>query len=391
MLMEKKMALNQNVKILGYSTPTYTSGKRSLISYYVRDLLDSDKMVRKQIRLDYIKDEVQRTRYARKLCKELELKLYDGWHPDLDKEHLSYVSLEQGIEEYLRIKEKEYKHGHIRWDSIKSTRSMIGIFGRWLKKKRYHKMALPSFSKRHAGEYMDYIYLEKDVSPTTYNNYLSYCNMFWNFFMSRDYCHKSPFKFIKRKKKAQKSMRLALSKDERKVVREYWEEHNQYFLLCILIIFHCGIRRTELTKIKIEDIDMSKQVIRVPHYAAKTGRERYATMTQEVIFKLLELNILNKPTNYFLIGNKWEPSNVAIKPKRLSDTWTYTRDKIGLKKHIDLYSVRKTGAIQKAEDNLSVQALKDFLGHSDIQAASYYLENHRFKGNQEIIDKSSDF
>lgn len=389
--MKKKMPLNQNVKILGYSTPTYTSGKRSLVTYYVRDLLDSTKMIRKQIRLDYIKDDLQRASYARKLCNELEIKLSEGWHPELEKEELSYVCLEDGLKAYIELKEKEYKHGHIRWDSIKSTRSMVGIFTKWLQSKRLEKMAIPSFTKRHANDYMNFIYMEKDVSPTTYNNYLSYCNMFWNFFMERDYCNKSPFKFIKRKKKAFNSTRLPLTVEERERVKAYWEENNPHYLLCILILFHSGIRRTELTKLKVEDIDIERRVIKVPHYAAKSGRERYATIPDQVLEQLEKLEILSYPKDYFILGKKWIPNKEAIKPKRLSDTWTYTRKKIGLKENVDLYSVRKTGAIQKAEDNLSVQALKDFLGHSGIQAASYYLENHRARGNKEIINKSSNF
>ncbi len=56
-----------------------------------------------------------------------------------------------------------------------------------------------------------------------------------------------------------------------------------------------------------------------------------------------------------------------------------------------LYSLRKTAAIQKAEDGMSMQGLKEYLGHTGMQAAAHYMENHRFKGNDEVKNKSSDF
>lgn len=48
-------------------------------------------------------------------------------------------------------------------------------------------------------------------------------------------------------------------------------------------------------------------------------------------------------------------------------------------------------SIPKAEDKISVQALKGFFGHTDLKTASNYLENHRNKGNDELKNNVSDF
>jgi len=385
------MQKKQSIKILGYSPPYYSPTKYSIITYYVRDLHNANTSIRKQIRLDYIKDIKQRDKYAKELVKELTLKLKSGWHPDGVVRNSREVTMEIALEAYLDKKKKEFKDNQIRFDTIRSSKSMIGVFQKWLKREKYHQLAPENFTKGYASEYMDYIYMEKDVSSITYNNYLMYARMFFNDFIEKDWCAKNPFQHIKPKKSPNKSERVPLTLEERKKVKEYFLEKNPYYLLCILLIFHSGIRRTELTKIKVDDIDFENKVIVVKNTTAKTKRQRYASMPSEVIRFMLTLKINEAPSRYFLIGNEWMPGDSAISPKRLTKAWARARIKLKLHPKAQLYSVRKTGGIQKAEDKISVQALKDFFGHSDLKTAAHYLENHRNKGNDELKSNVSDF
>lgn len=384
------MQKNQAVKILGYSIPTYTRGKSSRITYYVRDLRDYERVLRKQIRLDYIKDVRSRDKYARDIIKELHEKLKRGWHPDGEIQD-SYITISVALEHYLSKKQKEFKDGQLRYDSIRSLKSMMGVFLKWLQTNKYQDLLPTNFTKRHAAEYLEYIYMGKDVSSTTYNNYLMYARMFFNEFIQQDYCTLNPFKHIKQKIAQNKSERVPLTIEERKKIKEYFLEKNPWYLLGILLIFHCGIRRTELTKIKIEDIDLQNRVIVVKNNVAKTKRQRYASMPLEVIEFMLLIKIFDYPGRNFLIGNEWCPGDQAVTPKRLTKTWARARVKLKLHPKAQLYSVRKTGGIQKAEDKISVQALKDFFGHTDLKTASNYLENHRNKGNDELKHNVSDF
>lgn len=385
------MQKKESIKILGYSPPYYTRTKYSIITYYVRDLHNANRSIRKQIRLDYIKDVKQRDKYAKELVKELHAKLRSGWHPDGQIVEKEMLSMELALEAYLAKKLKEFKDKQIRFDTIRCSKSMIGVFQRWLKREKYNHLTPENFSKRHAGEYMDFIYMEKDVGSITYNNYLMYARMFFNDFIEKDWCAKNPFQHIKPKKSANKSERVPLTLEERKKVKEYFLEKNPYYLLCILLIFHSGIRRTELTKIKVEDVDFENKVIVVKNTAAKTKRQRYASMPSEVIRFMLTLKINESPGRYFLIGNEWMPGDSPISPKRLTKAWARARTKLKLHPKAQLYSVRKTGGIQKAEDKISVQALKDFFGHTDLKTASHYLENHRNKGNEELKRNMTDF
>ena len=385
------MSKNQSSKIVGYSIPNYSSGKHAVVSYYVRDLSDQNRMLRKQIKLNHIKCEKERLKYATILCKELYDKLKKGWHPDGVLDRRKEVVLSEAIQRYLKAKEKDFANGYIRKDSLRTIKSFCTILDQWLISSQNKFISLENFTHTYAKEFLEHIYEKRNASPRTYNNYLTATRTMFNQFKESYNITTNPFERIKAKPLVNKSEKVPLTKEERIKVREYLTEHNKHYLLCCLMVYHCGVRRTELTKLKLSDIDIKNSVIRITAQNAKMKRERYASIPQEVIELMIELNIFSAPGRYYIVGKDWQPSDVAISPKKLSDEWTRLRKHCQLHPQAQFYSLRKTGGIERAQDQLSIQAIKDFFGHTGLSAAVNYLENHRSKGNEELKKYSQRF
>jgi len=388
--MKKKMPKNHSTLVTGYSVPLYRNNQDAYIEYYVVDLNDKSKKSRKRIKLNHIPQD-ERDRYAADTIKKLLADLRKGWHPDKGFATKNEKNIIFCIDNYFQVKTREFEQGEIREDTIRAITSMTKIFKIWLTDNKYTHYNVENFTSQDAASFMNYVYMERKISNKTFNNYLASLRTIFNYFISQDWVTVSPFAKIKKKVLNNKSQRVPLTHEERTKVKEYLYKTNKPFLLACLLLFHSGIRRTELTKVKISDIAPGNQVIILKKEITKMKRQRVSSMPKEVIDLMLELDLFKQPGRYFLIGANWQPGDVEIKPKKLSDEWAKVRKVLKLHDMAQFYSLRKSGGIQKAEDKLSLQAIKDFFGHVTMDAAAHYYENHRNIGNEELKNNVSDF
>ena len=62
------------------------------------------------------------------------------------------------------------------------------------------KMFSMSFSRNHANDFMNYMYVGRNVSERRYNGMLTFGKMLFNWMLSYGYVKSNPFEIIKRKK-----------------------------------------------------------------------------------------------------------------------------------------------------------------------------------------------
>ena len=378
----------QICQTIGYTIPTLHLGKTSFVNYFVLSL-DGKSSHRIRTKINFIKDPIRRKSFGEKLINKTLEKLEEGWYPLLEEEDQKALKLNEALDLYFKTKTREAEISEIRPDTLRAIKSQVKIFRQWLKSKKLDKTYLIRFTGKEAASYMTYIFLKREVSSKTYNNYLVATSTIFNWFISESLIKENPFKKIRSKPLKNKSQKVILTKDERIKLKNYLAVENPMYLLACLLVYHCGIRRTELTKIKIEDIDFKNKVIYIDNSVAKMNRDRYATISPEVMDYLLELEIHKKCSRYYLIGANWKNSDFPISPKRLSDEFAKCRKKLKFHPKTTFYSLRKTGGISRAEEGMSVQAIKDFFGHTSLSSAVTYFENHRSKGNEEL-KKSKD-
>lgn len=388
--MKKKMNNLQICQTIGYTVPTLHAGKTTFISYYVLSL-DGKSVQRIRTKLNHIKDPIKRKLFAEKLIDKTLEKLEQGWSPLVSEEDNSALKIIEALDLYYHTKKREYQMSEIRKDTLRSITSKVKIFKTWLALKKLDNIYLQRFSSKDASAYMNYVFLKRKVVAKTYNNYLVDTSTIFNWFISESIIKENPFKLIKAKALKNKSEKVPLTAEERTNLKEYLEVQNPNYLLACLLLYHTGLRRTELTKIKISDIDLKNKVIYVDNSVAKMNRNRYATITPEVYNYLLKLEIHKQPKRYYLIGKFWKPSDYQIAPKKLSDEYSKCRKKLNFHPKTTFYSLRKTGGISRAEEGMSIQAIKDFFGHTTLNSAVTYFENHRNKGNEELKKSKDQF
>jgi len=117
---------NRVVLLDYYPAQIHKTKKCTYVGYHVRNPL-TGSLVRKKIKLNWIKPARERLMYGRRLVIELNNKLSLGWNPFLEQEApRSFSLLSETIEKYITLKTKE-----LREDSIRSYSNILNNFYGW--------------------------------------------------------------------------------------------------------------------------------------------------------------------------------------------------------------------------------------------------------------------
>lgn len=149
------------------------------------------------------------------------------------------------------------------------------------------------------------------------------------------------------------------------------------------LFYSCGLRRSEAEKLKIKDIHLKSGMLYVRE--GKGHKRRAIPITEKVssdfeTYYLQERNknqITARDTEAFILnrlGNKMKGEGYNKIVKEISK-------KSGLKRDISLHFLRHSIATHLLENGLTVEYVRDFLGHSYLEATQIYtkVHNHQLK------------
>lgn len=355
--MPKKLFLKK--PIIDHIPADLKEGSRWYIEYYVwNPNTKTDALERKHKRLDrylkYFKTKTEKRRAALRIVAQLNEKLQLGWNPyiegDLPK---AYKPINEAFEDFIN----GYGYGK-REDTVKSYKTHINQILKWLERENKLDRFIVSFTHFDAIQYIDYIYIERKNKLRTRKNHIDFFTTAFNWFVKHGYIDQNPFKKVDRLwSKKESRIRKPIDQDYWPIIFDYFQTNKPYFLIAINLLFQCLIRRTEMCKLKLSNINFENQTVFIPGTISKTGYDRYATVPDSLFNQLISLDYHKKNENHFILSENFAPGKESIKPKKISSAWSMMRDKLNLPKEFQFYSLRSTAAIYYLEQNLKPRSL----------------------------------
>ena len=186
---------------------------------------------------------------------------------------------------------------------------------------------------------------------------------------------------------------LPMYKKKRKLPKILSEEElNVFFNACdnymyrtiFMMIYGSGLRISEATNIRIEDIDSKNMRLFVRN--GKGERQRYTVLPKTSLEMLRECYRRyrpNHPEGYMFLNREGNP----LKVERLRVFFRRYRRKAGISEDFIVHSLRHAFATRLVEEGIPLVQVKELLGHSCIRSTMTYVH---VANNMQKVDSPLD-
>jgi integrase/recombinase XerD len=165
--------------------------------------------------------------------------------------------------------------------------------------------------------------------------------------------------------KKEKTLPNVLSKEEVKKILEVTTNIKHRSMLAL--IYACGLRRSELLKLTLSDVQSSRNILLIRQ--SKGKKDRIVPLGDKLIQQLREYYLYYRPKHWLFEGQlKGEPYSA----KSLQNVLKNSVSKSGIKKTVTLHWLRHSYATHLLEGGTDLRYIQELLGHSSSRTTEIY-------------------
>ena len=151
---------------------------------------------------------------------------------------------------------------------------------------------------------------------------------------------------------------------------------NLYHRTMLMTLYATGLRRAELCRLRVADVDSKRMMVRVVQ--GKGGIDREVPLTKKLLDALREYYRWMRPETYLFPGTV--NHSRADKPITEKIVWQAVHEatiRAGIKKRVTPHTLRHCFATHLLESGADLRSIQMMLGHSDLEATTVYLHLSR--------------
>ncbi len=139
------------------------------------------------------------------------------------------------------------------------------------------------------------------------------------------------------------------------------------------VAYGAGLRASEITHLKVTDVDRERMVLRVEQ--GKGGRDRNAMLSPELL-TVLDKWIQQEPQHHQKLPGGWlfpglNPIN-PLSARQLSREFQCARKAAQVNKAVTLHSLRHAFATHLLEQHVDIRFIQVLLGHNKLESTARY-------------------
>lgn len=379
-------------RVKEYREPTVCWGEDVVISFYAFDPA-TGSMRRKRVKLNRelrnIDGKKAKREYVDGVLSRIRDELKAGWNPWMQQsDSLVYIRWIDACDAYKQYLAKQLSEHNMREESITSYMSYLRVLMSWIDSERKNLRYAYQFDKRIVDAFLDYVYLDKNNSIQTRNNYLSWIKVFCRFMLQKSYIEGDPTAGIPNLKKKSKGKNRDVIPDGVLIqIREYLQKQNKHYLLACYLLHYLFVRPHELALLKIEDFSLSARTLRIHWDVAKNWSEAVVTLPAHVIKLMVDLDIFKSPGCYYLFSEDFKPGMTFRSEKAFRDYWTRVlRKELKFSDRYKFYSLKDTGITNMLRANTDVLSVRDQARHSSILITDMYTPKDIQSANKLLMN-----
>ena len=222
----------------------------------------------------------------------------------------------------------------------------------------------------HLRSYQLYLLQEKKLAPGTVEARMSALRFFFKKMLKRRDIHFDDLPFPKIPRK----LPTVLSPEE--VGRMIDQTTNLMHRTILMVLYGTGVRRTELSLLKVSDIDSTRMVIHIRQ--GKGARDRDVPLSPKLLGALREYWRWKKPMNYLFpstAGQRGVDAPISDKV-----VWWAVREaarRAGITRKIGPHTFRHSFATELLETGTDLRTIQLLMGHARLEDTTIYLHLSR--------------
>jgi site-specific recombinase XerD len=240
----------------------------------------------------------------------------------------------------------------------------------------YCKVNICDIKRDNITDYIAHLSNEGN-SATTINRKLSSIKAFFRFLIYKDILEVNPAAIIEGVKQEHKLPEILNYNTINSLLNSIDNKRDR---LIIEILYGTGIRREELTTIKVNNIDFALGCIKV---LGKGNKERIVPFHPQGL-QLTEEFIKSQSSNWLFPSRKCPGNHLSV--RRINEIITYWVDKAGLNSfHITPHKFRHSLASHLYDGGADIKAIQDILGHASINTTNIYANTSINRNKKEYM------
>jgi len=150
--------------------------------------------------------------------------------------------------------------------------------------------------------------------------------------------------------------------------------------------YAAGLRVSEVTSLKVGDIDSGRMVIRVE--CGKGGKDRYVMLSRQLLGILRSYWRLARPASFLFPGRT---PDKPIEPNVLHAACRSARAAAGIDKRVSVHVLRHSFATHLLESGVDIRVIQALLGHEHLSTTANYtrVSTHLIGATSSPLDRLS--
>jgi len=219
---------------------------------------------------------------------------------------------------------------------------------------------------RHIREYQAELFQKRKFSPNTVAQRLAALRFFYTKTLKKVWSiEETPY--------PKKTLHLPTILSQEEVARLIDAAWPTFHRTLLMALYATGLRRAELARLKVSDVDSKRMVIHVR--GGKGRKDRDVMLSPKLLEALREhwRELHRKPSAWLFPGNRWHTSDTPITTKVVWNACKEAAQRAGLQKDVHPHTLRHCFATHLLEAGADLRTIQILLGHRDLKETTIYL------------------
>src|SRR3981081_3035943 len=219
---------------------------------------------------------------------------------------------------------------------------------------------------RHIREYQAHLFQKRKLSSGSVTNHLAALRFFYIQTLKKAWSvAETPY--------PKKNHHLPAILSQEEVARLIDAAGTPFHRTLLMTLYATGLRRAEVTHLKVSDIDSKRMVIHVR--GGKGRKDRDVMLSPKLLEALREYwrGLQRKPSAWLFPGNRWHTADTPIDTKVVWNACKEAAQRAGRQKTVHPHTLRHCFATHLLEDGADLRTIQILLGHNDLKETARYL------------------